>query len=75
MRKLIKNRDDVVLICACKLGNCHYISGNEKANKMVVKVKKLLQLMKIDEARVRKAKDLGPGKGLKVEYETHVLLG
>ncbi len=34
-----------------------------------------IQLQFIDEARVRKAKDLGPGKGLKVEYETHVLLG
>ncbi len=35
----------------------------------------MIQVEYVDEVRVKKAKDLGKGKGLKVEYERHVLLG
>jgi len=34
-----------------------------------------IQVEFVDEVRVKKTKDLGKGKGLKVEYERHVLLG
>ena len=34
-----------------------------------------IQVEFVDEVRVKKAKDLGKGKGMRVEYERHVLLG
>ncbi|MFX1276231.1 MAG: hydrogenase iron-sulfur subunit [Promethearchaeota archaeon] len=44
---------DGVLICGCHIGDCHYISGNEKAEERVKKTKKLLELLRIDPKRLR----------------------
>ncbi|MHA1291502.1 MAG: hydrogenase iron-sulfur subunit [Promethearchaeota archaeon] len=49
----LNNGSDGVLICACKLGSCHYISGNEKAAERIEKVKQLLDILNIDTERVR----------------------
>ncbi|MCG2727228.1 MAG: hydrogenase iron-sulfur subunit [Candidatus Methanoperedenaceae archaeon] len=44
---------DGVLVSGCHLGDCHYISGNERAQKRVETLKKLLDTMGIDPARLR----------------------
>jgi heterodisulfide reductase subunit A len=44
---------DGVLIAGCHIGDCHYISGNEKAQKRVEKTKELLRLLGVDESRLR----------------------
>lgn len=44
---------DGVLICGCHPGDCHYISGNEKAEERVEKARKLLDLLGIEPERLR----------------------
>lgn len=44
---------DGVLVSGCHLGDCHYVSGNERAQKQVEKLKKLLDTMGIDPTRLR----------------------
>jgi len=44
---------DGVLICGCHPGDCHYISGNEKAEERVEKARKLLDLLGIEPGRLR----------------------
>ena len=44
---------DGVLVAGCHIGDCHYISGNEKAKKRVDNVKELLGMLGIEERRVR----------------------
>ncbi|MFX1453543.1 MAG: hydrogenase iron-sulfur subunit, partial [Promethearchaeota archaeon] len=44
---------DGVFIGGCHLGDCHYISGNEKAYRRVIQVKKMLEEVGIDPARFR----------------------
>jgi heterodisulfide reductase subunit A len=44
---------DGVLIAGCHIGDCHYISGNEKAQQRVEKTKELLGLLGVDENRLR----------------------
>lgn len=44
---------DGVLVTGCHLGDCHYISGNEKAIKNVETARSLLQLLGIDAQRLR----------------------
>ena len=44
---------DGVLVCGCHLGDCHYLSGNEKAKERVEKTKKILDLLNIEDERLR----------------------
>jgi len=44
---------DGVLVTGCHLGDCHYISGNEKAMVVVDKTKELLDLLGIGRDRLR----------------------
>jgi len=49
----LNHGSDGVLVCGCHEGNCHYISGNIKAEEGIKKVKKLLELLRIETDRVR----------------------
>ena len=44
---------DGVLITGCHIGDCHYISGNEKAQKRVENTKDLLKILGVDDRRLR----------------------
>lgn len=44
---------DGVLVCGCHIGDCHYISGNEKAEVRVEQTRKLLDLLRIEKERLR----------------------
>jgi Fe-S oxidoreductase/coenzyme F420-reducing hydrogenase delta subunit len=39
---------DGVLVTGCHIGDCHYISGNEKAERQMDKTKKILELLGLD---------------------------
>ncbi|WP_455392605.1 hydrogenase iron-sulfur subunit [[Eubacterium] cellulosolvens] len=43
---------DGVIVSGCKLGECHYISGNEKAQKRLEMTGKLLDLLGIGSERL-----------------------
>ena len=49
----LKKGADGVLIAGCHPGDCHYQSGNYKANRRIMLLKKLLQELGIEEQRVR----------------------
>ena len=49
----LKKGADGVLIAGCHPGDCHYQSGNYKANRRMKLLKKLLDEMGIESARVR----------------------
>ena len=51
--KAFENGADGVLVAGCHPGDCHYISGNLKAEKEVEKTKKLLDLMGLESRRLR----------------------
>lgn len=44
---------DGVLVAGCHIGDCHYISGNEKAEKRITMTRELLDLMGINPKRLR----------------------
>ncbi|MBT9163466.1 MAG: hypothetical protein DDT24_00373 [Chloroflexi bacterium] len=44
---------DGVLIAGCRPGDCHYISGNTKAEKMVERMKTLLRRLGLEDERLR----------------------
>ena len=44
---------DGVFVGGCHIGDCHYISGNEKAYRRVVKTKQMLEAVGIDPARFK----------------------
>ncbi|MFX1314533.1 MAG: hydrogenase iron-sulfur subunit [Promethearchaeota archaeon] len=44
---------DGVLVCGCHLGDCHYISGNEKAEERIRITQKLLDFLRIEPERLR----------------------
>ncbi|MFX1586530.1 MAG: hydrogenase iron-sulfur subunit [Promethearchaeota archaeon] len=44
---------DGVLVCGCHIGDCHYLSGNEKAQEQIKKTQKLLELLRIEPERLR----------------------
>jgi F420-non-reducing hydrogenase iron-sulfur subunit len=46
---------DGVLVTGCHLGDCHYISGNEKAIQNVDKARALITLLGIEPERLRLA--------------------
>ena len=49
----IKNGADGVLISGCHFGECHYKSGNYKANRRIKLLKKFLEEMGINPTRVK----------------------
>ena len=49
----LKNGADGVLVAGCHPGDCHYLSGNYKANRRILLLKKLLKQLAIDPNRVR----------------------
>ncbi|MDD1768170.1 MAG: hydrogenase iron-sulfur subunit, partial [Methanomassiliicoccales archaeon] len=42
-----------VLVAGCHIGDCHYISGNEKAQKKVEATKELIDQLGLDGRRLR----------------------
>jgi len=44
---------DGVMVLGCHPGDCHYVSGNEKAEKQVEKTQRLLEMLGLDPARLR----------------------
>jgi F420-non-reducing hydrogenase iron-sulfur subunit len=44
---------DGVLVTGCHLGDCHYISGNEKAQRNIEMARSLIELLGIDPQRLR----------------------
>jgi len=48
-----KDGADGVLVCGCHIGDCHYISGNEYAEKRFKKTEKIVLLLGIDPRRIR----------------------
>jgi F420-non-reducing hydrogenase iron-sulfur subunit len=44
---------DGVIMCGCHIGDCHYQSGNEKAEKRAEAIKLMLQDLGIEEDRFR----------------------
>lgn len=44
---------DGVLVAGCHIGDCHYISGNQKAEKVVHKLGQLLHTLGLEEERLR----------------------
>ncbi|MFX1293293.1 MAG: hydrogenase iron-sulfur subunit [Promethearchaeota archaeon] len=44
---------DGVFIGGCHIGDCHYISGNEKAYRRVIETKKMLEVVGINPSRLR----------------------
>jgi F420-non-reducing hydrogenase iron-sulfur subunit len=44
---------DGVIISGCHPGDCHYISGNLRAEEMITKMKKLFNIIGFDERRLR----------------------
>ncbi|MBU4373282.1 MAG: hydrogenase iron-sulfur subunit [Euryarchaeota archaeon] len=44
---------DGVIVTGCHIGDCHYITGNEKCQKRVEMTSKLLETMGIDPRRLR----------------------
>ena len=49
----LKKGADGVLVAGCHPGDCHYVSGNYKANRRMKLLKKLLDELSIDPKRVR----------------------
>jgi F420-non-reducing hydrogenase iron-sulfur subunit len=44
---------DGVLVAGCHIGDCHYVSGNEKAQKKVQATKELIDQLGLDGRRLR----------------------
>ena len=44
---------DGVIISGCHPGDCHYISGNLRAEEMILRLKKLLNMIGFDDRRLR----------------------
>ncbi len=42
-----------VLVSGCHFGDCHYVSGNERAVEQFAKTKAVLKVLGVDEQRVR----------------------
>jgi F420-non-reducing hydrogenase iron-sulfur subunit len=51
--KAFANGADGVLVAGCHPGDCHYISGNIKAMRRALLLKKLLEEMAVDKGRFR----------------------
>jgi F420-non-reducing hydrogenase iron-sulfur subunit len=51
--RAFENGADGVLVCGCHINDCHYISGNLKAEKRVIKAKQFMKLVGINPDRLR----------------------
>ena len=51
--KALENGADGVLVCGCHIGDCHYLTGNLKAEKRVETTKRLLETIGINPDRLR----------------------
>jgi F420-non-reducing hydrogenase iron-sulfur subunit len=51
--KALENGAEGVLVCGCHIGDCHYLTGNLKADERVAKTKKLLETLGINPNRLR----------------------
>ncbi len=51
--KAFREGADGVLVCGCRLGDCHYVDGNYKTLMRMTLLKKLVQQLGIEEPRVR----------------------
>jgi len=53
---------DGVLVAGCHLGECHYISGNERAKVKVAQTQELLDMLGVDRRRAAPGMDLRLGR-------------
>jgi F420-non-reducing hydrogenase iron-sulfur subunit len=44
---------DGVLVAGCHIGDCHYVSGNERAKEKIAMTAELLDVLGIDQKRLR----------------------
>lgn len=51
--RAFENGADGVLVCGCHINDCHYLSGNLKAEKRVEKTKQLLKTIGLNPDRLR----------------------
>jgi F420-non-reducing hydrogenase iron-sulfur subunit len=51
--RAFENGADGVLVSGCHLGDCHYVSGNERAVEQFAKMKAVLKILGIEEERLR----------------------
>lgn len=51
--RAFENGADGVLVCGCHINDCHYISGNLKAEKRVNKTKQLMKNIGLNPERLR----------------------
>jgi F420-non-reducing hydrogenase iron-sulfur subunit len=51
--KALETGFDGVLIAGCHIGDCHYISGNVKAQERIAKLRTLLHTLGLEEERLR----------------------
>jgi F420-non-reducing hydrogenase iron-sulfur subunit len=58
--RAFKNGVDGVLIVSCHNGDCHYIRGNFKTQRMVLLLKKMLSQLQIEPERVRLISNSAP---------------
>ncbi|MDH4122544.1 MAG: hydrogenase iron-sulfur subunit [Thermoplasmata archaeon] len=49
----IENGADGVIIIGCLIDNCHYVSGNKKAEERMERLKKLFDIVGLDSRRIR----------------------
>lgn len=52
--KAFEKGADGVLVTGCHLGDCHYNEGNHKALKVLEKTRQILQLLGIEDGRLRR---------------------
>ena len=51
--RAFENGADGVLVSGCHLGDCHYVSGNERAVEQFAKMKAVLKILGVEEDRLR----------------------
>ncbi|MEM4264258.1 MAG: hydrogenase iron-sulfur subunit, partial [Thermoplasmata archaeon] len=49
----VENGADGVIIIGCLIDNCHYVSGNKKAEERMERLKKLFDILGLDSRRLR----------------------
>ena len=61
---VLNKGSDGVLVCGCHKGECHYVSGNIRAEEGMIKTKELLDLLRIEKERIR-LEWISPSEGKK----------
>ncbi|MDD5093484.1 MAG: hydrogenase iron-sulfur subunit [Dehalococcoidia bacterium] len=62
--KALEDGADGVLVAGCHIGDCHYTSGNVRAEKMIARLKTLLHRLGLEDDRLR-LEWIGAGEGQK----------